>query len=119
MKDKPKAGGTPALPGKCKETARRLKAIYPTPEIDLMSFIAVVASGERVCVYCGCSDAMGCPEGCWWVELHPCTPTGVCSVCANRRGAETQRAEKKPKRAGTSRGPVKYPAHRPNTEAIE
>jgi hypothetical protein len=52
-----------------------------TPEFDLLAFIAVVSGCERVCVYCGCSDSMGCPEGCEWVLLHPATPTGVCSRC--------------------------------------
>ncbi len=35
--------------------------------------------GERVCVYCGCSDNRPCDEGCGWVIKHPKTLTGVCS----------------------------------------
>ncbi|SRR5579862_174523 len=72
---------------KCKEAARRTAQIFPAPEFDLLAFISVVAACERVCVYCGCSDSMGCPqEGsptgtCSWMERHPSTPTGVCSAC--------------------------------------
>lgn len=28
---------------------------------------------ERRCRVCGCTDAAGCPEGCWWVEEDLCS----------------------------------------------
>ena len=29
------------------------------------------------CEVCGCTDARGCPGGCWWVDNHHT----LCSVC--------------------------------------
>jgi hypothetical protein len=34
------------------------------------------AGNARSCRVCGCTDAWGCVEGCWWVELD------LCSGCA-------------------------------------
>jgi len=31
---------------------------------------------EPTCRECGCSDSLGCPEGCWWVQED------LCSECA-------------------------------------
>jgi hypothetical protein len=33
-------------------------------------------AGVMYCRECGCTDAAGCAEGCWWVEA------GLCSVCS-------------------------------------
>lgn len=30
-----------------------------------------------VCAGCGCTDARGCPEGCWWIDPKHV----ICSVC--------------------------------------
>lgn len=57
----------------------------------LLRIIAVMASGERVCVHCGCSDSNPCPEGCGWALLHKTTPTGVCTECVE---AEEQLVER-------------------------
>lgn len=37
--------------------------------------------GERVCVYCGCTDSKACPGGCSWILQHKPTLSGVCSSC--------------------------------------
>lgn len=29
--------------------------------------------GDRVCVVCGCTDSVACPEGCEWVEPGLCS----------------------------------------------
>lgn len=31
---------------------------------------------DRHCRECGCSDEIGCEDGCWWVE------SDLCSLCA-------------------------------------
>lgn len=31
---------------------------------------------EPTCRGCGCSDSLGCPEGCWWAQ------SDLCSACA-------------------------------------
>jgi hypothetical protein len=28
---------------------------------------------EQRCVRCGCTDAVGCPGGCWWVRKNLCS----------------------------------------------
>ena len=40
-----------------------------------------------VCRVCGCTEARGCPEGCWWVGPN------LCSVCADKIN-EAKRKEK-------------------------
>lgn len=48
------------------------EAVQAMPLVDLSSF------GVRACQVCGCTDACGCPEGCWWIA------PGLCSSCAPR-----------------------------------
>lgn len=54
-------------------------------------------AGERTCRVCGCTDAWGCPEGCYWVEDDLCSSCdgageadqldlGPCCACG-REGA--------------------------------
>lgn len=33
--------------------------------------------GALQCVQCGCTDHVGCPEGCWWITRNP----PLCSTC--------------------------------------
>jgi len=39
------------------------------------------AAQERTCIYCGCTDSVSCRGGCYWVEQHKHTNTGVCNQC--------------------------------------
>lgn len=41
-----------------------------------------LASSERFCRGCGCTDSHACPGGCSWVLLDIASATGICSTCA-------------------------------------
>jgi hypothetical protein len=43
-----------------------------------------IATGERICVYCGCTESKACAGGCSWLEMHPGTLTGICSRCLEK-----------------------------------
>lgn len=60
------------------EAVKQTHHCGPEKEIEFFSTDAF----ERVCVQCGCRDSIACPGGCSWAEIHPATPTGVCSECA-------------------------------------
>lgn len=47
-----------------------VEAVQAMPLVDLSAF------GVQACRVCGCTDACGCEEGCWWVA------PGLCSSCA-------------------------------------
>ena len=47
---------------------------------------------EYTCVYCGCTDSHACAGGCYWVEQHQHTPTGVCNNCQGVSPREILRA---------------------------
>lgn len=36
---------------------------------------------EQICGSCGCTDSAACAEGCYWM------PSGICSVCVEKMGA--------------------------------
>ncbi len=40
----------------------------------------LIDDAPRTCRVCGCTDAYGCPEGCWWVEWD------LCSSCQGAAG---------------------------------
>lgn len=44
--------------------------------------LALIESGERVCVGCGCSDNCACDGGCEWLDIDPSSGFGVCSECS-------------------------------------
>lgn len=40
-----------------------------------------IASKDRTCVGCKCTDSRACPRGCYWLMVDDRTRTGVCSKC--------------------------------------
>jgi hypothetical protein len=40
--------------------------------------------GETACIFCGCTDKRACAGGCYWLDIHPSTPTGICSACGGK-----------------------------------
>lgn len=45
---------------------------------------------ERVCRYCGCTDARACPGGCWWVSEDECSACVVASAPDEAKAAATE-----------------------------
>lgn len=41
--------------------------------------VRLVATGEAICKACGCTDSLGCPDGCWWAWRSGAV--GLCSNC--------------------------------------
>lgn len=39
---------------------------------------------QATCVGCGCTDAEGCPEGCYWMAVDRRVGRGVCSCCPDQ-----------------------------------
>lgn len=54
------------------ELWRTLLLLPPAAPFDLHEY----AIGDRICRGCGCTDAVACGEGCWWVTAD------LCSECA-------------------------------------
>jgi hypothetical protein len=46
---------------------------------------------EPTCVICGCTEYHACPGGCSWTVLDDLTGRGLCSACAEKAAAGTER----------------------------
>ena len=45
---------------------------------------AIYRLPDPVCVFCGCTDERGCPEGCGWAWLPMNGGNGVCTKCEDK-----------------------------------
>lgn len=74
-----------------------------------------MTAAERACRVCGCTDAHGCANGCWWVELDlcsNCTPSALAGrVVADEITAYSARVAQP--RRHWQRGPIarRYRGH--------
>lgn len=60
-------------------------------EVEVNGAPAAAWPFEMSCIFCGCTDAWGCQEGCWWVDDEH--ERAVCSVCDGRANALVGRLE--------------------------
>jgi hypothetical protein len=59
----------------------RLSGPHTAPDPDVLAQARaqdVAETGALQCTGCGCTEHVGCREGCWWVTLEP----PLCSTCA-------------------------------------
>jgi hypothetical protein len=52
------------------------EAVYLEQGARLAEQNGLVVLGRQVCNVCGCTDELGCPEGCYWIA------PSLCSRCA-------------------------------------
>lgn len=58
---------------------------------ELLERGTVDTVNQAACIGCGCTDADGCPEGCYWLSVNRRTGVGVCSSCPDQQSTGERR----------------------------
>lgn len=58
---------------------------------ELLEHGTVDLDNQARCIGCGCTDAQGCPDGCYWLSVNRRTGQGVCSCCPDQQSTGGRR----------------------------